>query len=226
MKLRLSKSKFLQYKYNCPRQYYFDNFTDYGKQRATNVYMVFGSMMHEYFEEYNKNAESAEFYREALVDEEPYKEHIINFEKILEKFGLDRAEVSELKIYDPEKDFVAIVDAIYKKDGEYILVDYKTGRYFKQDKNKYIQELLLYVDAIERSTDMKISKIGMFFTAYPDDSFIQDVDRNKIQETLADLDEVRRRIENCEFPRNKSVLCAWCDYREVCEGYRDEIIVD
>lgn len=216
----------MQYKYICPRQYYFDNFTPYGKQRSTNEHLIFGSTMHEYFEEYNKGGDGVELYRDFLMNEEPFGEHITNFETILKKFNLERAVLSEQKIYDDEQDFVSIIDAIYEKDGEYIIIDYKTGKFRKQDKKKYIQELLLYVYAVERMTTLKISKIGMFFTGSPDDSFIQPVDRKKLQETLAELEEVRKKIENCEFPRNKNPLCAWCDYQGICEDYKDEIIAE
>ena len=63
---------------------------------------------------------------------------------------------AERKLYDEEKNLVGIIDAIYEKDGNYILVDYKTGKYRESDYKDYLDELHLYVYLVQKTTTSRL----------------------------------------------------------------------
>lgn len=222
---RFSKSKLLHYKL-CPRFFYIRYFTIYGQrseeEKPQHVY--FGSLLHEYFEAYNKNSDEIEYLEEYLMKDSQIAKHIENFKKILDFYGLDRAKYSELKEYDEELDLVGVVDAIYEKNGEYWLIDYKTGKFNKNKTKDYLFELYLYVILIERKLGIKISKIGMFFTSNIYDSFVKRVDEKEKAEVLNEYFELKKKILNANFERKKSGFCKYCEFAVICDEYRDEVV--
>lgn len=224
--LRLSKSKLLTYK-QCPRKYYFDSLVfTYKPQTEEREYLVTGTLLHEYFEAYNKKDPDIDRYTRYLMGEPEYAKHVVNFHKILEKNDLDRAKFSELKIYDQEMDFVGVIDAVYETDLGYTLVDYKTGKYHKNKKSDMILELSLYVNLVEKNLGIEINRFGMFFTKEPENSFIQTVTEKNKEKAVDSYITFRNSIECCEFQRKPTKLCNWCDHYAICDEYKDQIIQD
>ncbi len=223
--LRLSKSKLLHYRW-CPRFFYIKYFTIYGmrSEEQKPEYVYFGSLLHEYFEVYNKNAEDIDYLEEYLEKDKEIKRHIDNFKKLHEIYGLGRPVYAEIKEYDEELDLVGIVDAIYEKNGEYWLIDYKTGRFNKNKMNDYLFELYLYVILIERKLNIKISKVGMFFTNNIYDSFLRRVDEKTKEKVLKEYFSLKKKILDGNFERNRSHSCRYCEFVVICDEYRDEVI--
>jgi len=221
VKMRFSKSKLRHYKI-CPRFFYIRYFTIHGLQSGESDAVRFGSLLHKYFEAYNKNDEKdLEYY---LRKDARAERHIENFKKILRLYGLDRAVYSELKEYDEELDLVGVVDAIYEKDGEYWLIDYKTGKFNKRRINDYLFELYLYVILIERKLGIKISRIGMFFTNHIYNSFVRPVrEREKLQ-YFKEFIELKKEILEGNFERRRSGFCNYCEFVAICDEYHDEVV--
>jgi len=224
LELRLSKSKIISYK-DCPRKYYFKNFTTMGTNNKQTSQMFSGSLLHEYFEAWNRGDGSDKDYLEVL-DTDFLKANANNFLKLHKKFGLGPAEFYEVKLEEPSEDFVGIIDAIYRKGDEVWIIDYKTGKYRDFKKPEYIFELNLYVFLVEKQFGMIVNKIGMFYTSEPDSSFVEPVNRSKVLKHMQDFRDYRKKILDCRFERKKTKLCPWCDYLYCCEDYRDEIIGD
>lgn len=225
MKFRMSKSKMNLYR-KCPRKFYIENYTIYGEDRVSNEAAKKGSTLHELFELYNKNSPEFDYYEQFLMKDDFYKTHIGNFFIILSMFGLDRAAYAERKLYDEEKNLVGIIDAIYEKDGKHILVDYKTGKYRESDYKDYLDELHLYVYLVQKTTDIKIDQVGIFFTASPNDSFIEVVEEKRIKSILRKFDNTVKKIEAKKFDAKPSWLCNYCEYAYICDMIYDETAQD
>ncbi len=216
--LKLSKSKLLDYT-KCPRYFYLKYYSIYGRkpEETKPDYVLFGSLLHEYFEAYNKNISDLEYYEQFLMKDEKIAKHIKNFKKILRDFGLSKAVYSELKLYNERLDLVGIIDAIYEKNGKYILVDYKTGKFKRYDMKYYLFELYLYVILVESEMHITIDWIGMFFTSEPEKSFIKRVNGKKRTEVFKKFEELKNKIENGEFERKESRYCNFCEFVFICD---------
>lgn len=231
---KFSKSKINEFK-TCPRKYYFGHRTDLGKsiRDDINYKAHVGSVVHKMIELYNdpfadedtinihvdsmdENDESVEFCRKNLK----------SFFKILKKYGLGQAEYCEFRVEDPERDISGNIDAIYDVAGDKWIIDYKTGKFYKNKMNDYIFELYVYVILCRRVHGFLASKIGMFFTDHPKSSFVIDVteeDYKKFDKMMLDYME---KMEGNHFPRIRSKLCGYCKFVNLCDAYRDEILKD
>jgi CRISPR/Cas system-associated exonuclease Cas4 (RecB family) len=220
MALRFSKSKLGDYK-NCPRKFYLKNFTFMGSRRPTAEpdYLTNGKTCHEYYENYNKGIE---FNLDLCNDF--VKTNVRNFHNLLGKYGLDKAIYAEQKNYDPDLDLVTVIDAVYKKEGEYWLIDYKTGKLYKPKKGDLNFELYLYVYAAEKFLGITIDRMGMFFTMYPDDSFVVKVSRKRLATAMERYKTEVDKIYGLQFPRIYGPLCKYCDFIYCCESYKDDIV--
>jgi len=230
MALRFSKSSIGDYN-NCPRKYYLKKFTLMGRQPMQNEpdYLTNGKRVHTYAENYNRGIEDP-------VDNE--NEFVItnvaNFHCILNSFGLDRAKYAEMKHYDEVLDLVGVVDAIYEvivanpKTEEFVteywLIDYKTGKYRESKKTEMRFELYLYVYLAEKFMDIKIDKIGMFYTQFPECSFVEKMARKKIDSNVLKFQNAVQKIRSLDFHRIEGPLCKHCEFIYCCESYKDEII--
>lgn len=220
MALRFSKSKLGDYK-NCPRKFYLKNFTFMGSRRPSEEpsYLIDGRYCHEYFENYNIGAEyEMDLYNDFV------KANIRNFHDLLRKYGLDKAIYAEQKDYDPDLDLVTVIDAIYEKDGEHWLIDYKTGKFHKSKMADLRFELYLYVYAAEKHLGITIDKMGMFFTFYPESSFVEKVSRKKLESSIDKYKSEVDKIYGLQFPRIYGPLCKYCEFIYCCESYKDDIV--
>lgn len=222
MALRFSKSKLGDYE-NCPRKYYLKNFTLMGQQRPEfePSYLTDGKDCHEYYERYNLGTE-AEFNKS-----NPFiSANIANFHSLLTLYGLDRAVYAERKDYEPELDLVTVIDAVYEKDGKYILIDYKTGKFhsFKMTEMRF--ELYLYVYAAQKHLGIIISEMGMFYTQFPESSFVEKVSQKRVASAIVKYKKYVENIRALKFPRKRNPLCKYCDFIHCCETFKDDIIDD
>lgn len=107
-----------------------------------------GLTVHKKIEEYLKGVP-----QEITEKEKPFYENAIQIIQDLEKEGYTLLN-AEYKIKMPIKkvigigeiEFTGCIDAIYKKDDEYLLLDWKTSR-SESDKDKHRQQLALYKKA-------------------------------------------------------------------------------
>lgn len=224
MSIRLSKSKINLYQY-CPRQYYLINYTDCGKARSKTLVtpqMENGSILHSYFELWNtiKDSEVERLYNieETLMEDEFYRDNIKNFHQILNNLGLTKATFSEKRLYDKELDMSGIIDAIYTlPSGEKCLIDYKSGKFSKASMTAYRFELMIYVILAERNLNIKIDKIGMIFSSYPDATFIVPVKPGMYDKALIKYQKFYKLISDGVFPKAQYTRkCMVCGYNDIC----------
>ena len=237
--LRLSKSKLLDFK-KCPRKYYLKNFTPFGRQNNESKpdYMVLGTVVHEFIEKFNKQEDDVKYLQTYLFKDEDIRMHILNFYQILQNFNLQYPLHAELKIEDSNRDLVGIVDAIYEYEGEKgvgnAVIDYKTGKFNPKYKSDSEFELYIYALLVEENLGITVDYIGMFFTKNPkcmtkdEDntgwSFIEPINRRKLKRVEGELNKIRDKILDGEFPRKESKLCGWCDFVQMCEVYNDPVL--
>jgi ATP-dependent helicase/nuclease subunit B len=206
----------------CPRKFYFKYLTILGKQQIEEPqYLIDGKYCHALFEEYNKGGVIDYSEKNDFV-----VENLINFANILEKFGFERAIYTELKLLHDGEELSGYIDAVYKKDEQYYLIDYKTGKFREYKMADMRFELYLYVFLIESFFKFKIDFIGMFYTQFPDSSFIEKVSRKKIDTIMGKYRERKAKINCSQFERNRDILCNYCEFVFVCGTYTDDVIHD
>ena len=130
--------------------------------------------------------------------------------------------MQEVRITDNDIQMVGIFDAVFRNesDGGLILMDWKTGKYKKD--NDMRKELSVYKYLFDNSdkSDEKIKYWGMYFVDQKK-IFFEEVD-DKLFEKIwkrveKDIVKVREGIERKDFHASPSPLCGWCDYFDVCE---------
>lgn len=112
---------------------------------------------------------------------------------------------------------VGIIDWIGSVDGKIILGEYKTGKYMSGIN----QELMMYKDLVEHTTEYKIDKLcaiypaELYGTKLPSGIYYKSPShaasaRKKVAETKEAIRAGRWRS------KHHSPLCAWCDGAEWC----------
>jgi len=209
--------------------------------RTSSPQLERGSILHEIYEAYNTNPDKFEQYVsfiEESSDHEEYEKNLYGFFWLLEKYGLDRADYSELEIMDEGLNLKGIIDAIYVKkmegecsQAEFVLIDYKTGKFNKTNKKNYMIQLYIYEHIANNwfrqrngnANGNYIDRIGLFFTAFPEESFIVEVNDKKRERYMGYAYEVMDKIKNDDFT-GVGKLCKWCQFATQCDDYSDEII--
>jgi len=231
---QFSKSKINDFK-NCPRKYYFQNRTGLGRSinESTNTKAYLGNVVHKLIELYNNPSIDRECIDDHLVGMETNDEgvdfcqkNINTFFKLLEKYGLGQASYYEQRVEDDELDLSGYIDAIYETDEGYWIIDYKTGKFYKNKMDDYIFEIYIYAILAKRCLGITPAKLGMFFTNHPRSSFVIDFSQSKYDETYEQLLDYMVQMKGDNFPRRRSRLCGYCKFVNLCDAYTDEIIKD
>ena len=139
----------------------------------------------------------------------------------------DNTLETEKKVYidlDPsgEKKLMGVIDRLAHnpKTDEIEIHDYKTSNSLPtQEKIEQDKQLAMYSIAIKEEFQNKNVKLIWHYLA-----FNKKVHSTRTNEQLEQLKketiELIKKIESTvEFPPNKSVLCSWCEYREMCPAW-------
>jgi putative RecB family exonuclease len=125
------------------------------------------------------------------------------------------------------------VDRIDERDGELVIVDYKTGRHAPTvDDVRGSQALAIYALAAQRTLRKPCSRVELHHLPtgrvesfeHTPQSLSRHVDR--AEATAEDITVARDTMESGAdpddvFPPRPSAVCSWCDYRRHCpEGKR------
>lgn len=123
------------------------------------------------------------------------------------------------------------VDRLDERDGEYVVVDYKTGRAdLSEDAARQSMALAIYVQAVRKGLKKPCSEVELHHL--PSGSVVS---FRHTEETLArQLERVEQIGRECGaaeveaaahpekvdelFPARTSALCGWCDYWQWCSA--------
>jgi DNA helicase-2/ATP-dependent DNA helicase PcrA len=116
-----------------------------------------------------------------------------------------------------------LIDRVEKTpDGEYVVVDYKTGKGKTKVDAPNSPQLNLYALALKENPDFGKYpvKAMFFFVEKPEgEQFIEyDVDPEKIQEVKSILEGYVAAIQEKKFDATPGMkTCEWCEYSDICE---------
>ena len=110
------------------------------------------------------------------------------------------------------------IDRIDKlPDGTVEIVDYKTGKPPKNDKDvEKNDQLLLYSYACQKVLKLKPSKLSLYFI---DQNKKLTAERNekKEEKIIQKSKELIGKIKDSEFTATPGFHCKFCDYKDICE---------
>jgi len=118
------------------------------------------------------------------------------------------------------------VDRIDLDEGQYVIVDYKTGR-FGEDRRKIEESLplTLYAIAVSAVLGRSVSRIAVEHLT-SGDRVETWRDRDRQNSDWKKLSVVSKQMRSgTEFPPTPSSLCRWCDYLVACPEGRVSIRV-
>ena len=236
---RLSKSAIITY-LNCPYNFQLT----YVKKKPQlkpepDSPLQIGTDVHGLFEQFYKDERAKniqppydEAIREIMMEHkgaEKYSnfiENFINFNlRMIEDNGIENylpIEV-ESKLYDPELNFVGIIDCVYDTPDGVVILDFKTGKPKPITENRL--ELLLYKVLYLKTKKVEAKYGGIYYPrtdTFRMARFLKPGEEAGEKETvltiddefeaLASLDEVRERISKKHFPPKPGFLCNFCSY--------------
>jgi DNA helicase II / ATP-dependent DNA helicase PcrA len=108
------------------------------------------------------------------------------------------------------------IDRIDKlADGSLAVIDYKTGS--SKDKLSYKdkRQLILYQLFLEKSLKTKVSQLSYYYLQDGSSLSFQAVDKEKIK-LEAEIREQIKAIKKREFLAKPSLMCNYCDFKEIC----------
>jgi ATP-dependent helicase/DNAse subunit B len=133
-------------------------------------------------------------------------------------FGLDE-KFNPCNYYSKSAVFRGFIDKILKKDGEFWVVDWKTGKY-KDLQYQSFEQVKLYAIWLFRMYP-EVNRIHCTYV-YPESDNENEIcfERSGLSEMAKGLAEKVRGVETSEeFPKCESRLCEYCDFRkaEICK---------
>ena len=113
--------------------------------------------------------------------------------------------------------FKGAIDRVDRlKDGSFEIIDYKTGNPKEKLSYKDKRQLILYKIALEEGLRMNISKLSYFYLENGEKISFES--ERKLEDKLKEeLIKGVEGIKSGNFPPNPTMLCDYCDFRNICE---------
>jgi RecB family exonuclease len=152
------------------------------------------------------------------------KTYVAGLDPLAEPLGVERVVATKTSVLA----FNGRADRIDARDGEAVIVDYKTGRSgLDADDARGSQALALYAYAAQRVFRRPCRRVELHHLPsgtvaaheHTEESLARQVRR--AEETAQDIVAAERAVAggadpDAEFPVNPGSLCSWCDFRRVC----------
>ena len=223
-----SYSKISTYK-SCPTKFKYQYIDRIGKLESTPE-LVKGSTIHYIIENTNLSEENytdemkqnIKDYPETLDIVKNFKESELGIKYLKD---IDKEPIQEFKLglskelkaysYNKESLFNGIIDYICVKSGELYLVDFKSGK-FRDNRYQDYNQLLFY--AIYFFEKYGVQNINISFV------YVEHNLENDLELDIKYLDNYKRELlssiktieEDSEFLQNKTRLCDYCGFNELC----------
>jgi len=137
-----------------------------------------------------------------------------------EKFGTPKfiEEKFNLRIF--EIPLLGFIDRIDYKDGEYELIDYKTGASKDQKIVDKDEQLTIYAMAAKEHLHINPKKLSLYFIE--DDLKIDTTRKEKDLETeKGKITNTIKEIKKGVFEAKTGVHCKFCDFNKICPVYKN-----
>lgn len=110
------------------------------------------------------------------------------------------------------------IDRIDKlSDGTVEIVDYKTGKLPKNEKDvEKNEQLLIYSYACQKVLNLKPSKLSLYFIDQ-NKKFTAKQNPIKEEKIIQKVQELIAKIKESEFSAKPGFACKFCDYKDICE---------
>lgn len=131
-------------------------------------------------------------------------------------------ETSDYLILDENTKYSVRIDRFTKdKNGNYYVRDYKTNARLKtQDEADADRQLAMYSLWVkEHFKDYKSIKLVWHMLAFNKEVISMRTDTQLEYLKSEVLDKIRKIEKTTTFPTNKSALCKWCVFRELCPEF-------
>jgi CRISPR/Cas system-associated exonuclease Cas4 (RecB family) len=230
----MSKSKINTY-LKCPREFKYRYIDEI--ETPPNEYMALGSDVHLIAENYAKlyadnPQENPRYYLDLITrqlninidDVDVHLDSLASFFKLAFIENDYTIFSQEEYLTDDTHNFNGITDIVLENpNGDLIVIDYKTGS--SSSFSKCRRELGYYKMLVESNYDKNVTGAGIFFTK--DNKlrvlYFEDEDNKRkymcdkeLEEGLDTLYEVRKNVNNANFPKNEQYLCRYCTYADIC----------
>ena len=209
-----------------------------GKEPVPSPAMQRGSGIHEEIEHFYKNIDLVKIDGRRTPVIVPKKDmnrirNFLEFEKKRIVSCIDRngkfdekyfrPVFQELYVENKELMLRGYIDAVYinPKDDGVIIIDWKTGKYRKNNLNDYRFELAIYKELLERSGKIEgeVKYWGIYFVDQ-NKLFFEKAESKYVKRMFIVVEEVRKQIENGEYKCKPSILCRWCEFSDECEVWK------
>ena len=234
--MKLSKSKVNTY-LKCPLEFKFQYIDEI--EVEPNKYMALGSDVHliaeKFSEKFGDELDNVDIENELFriaydLDIGHADEHVENLGKFFREVFVEndyKLFSQEEYLLDEDHRFSGIRDIILEDEkSNLIVVDYKTSK--SSSFSKYRRELCYYKLLVENVYEKKVSDVGIFFTkngrlrllnVSDEDNKRKFLHSDEITEAVDTMYEVRRKVNNEEFPAKRQYICRFCTYKDYCDEY-------
>ena len=158
-----------------------------------------------------------QFLLDYYTKHKPFDDNTLEIEKKI-IFNLD--ETGEYKLQ-------GFIDRLVHnlETGEYEIHDYKTGNYLPtQEKIDSDRQLALYSIAIKELFGQDKEVILIWHYLAHNIKICSKRTNEQLNQLKKETLELIKKIESTtEFPANKSVLCNWCEYKNICPKFNKPI---